>query len=111
MGRAWWQINDNVVIVLEAMAANPIFRKDDMAYAAAKPWKYEDEFVKAIHNSLPVREQGPFSPAGEHMRGDHLDGNAIPDCPICAHLGWLDEGFDLDDKPDIYRIVRARVGG
>lgn len=38
----WWEDYSNVVTLISAMADNPIYDKEDLAYAVEKPWKFGD---------------------------------------------------------------------
>lgn len=40
--------SDNLVILLQYLAEAPAYSKDDLAYAAEKPWKYDPELGRAL---------------------------------------------------------------
>lgn len=45
--KLWYMNHDNIVTLIDWMAEDNSYSKQDLASAVEKPWKYEDEFRTA----------------------------------------------------------------
>lgn len=62
--RKWFEEHDNIVALIAWMAEQPEYDKADLASAVEKPWKYEDEYERALAEAsdrrLRQQPQGAF---------------------------------------------------
>lgn len=52
----WWRDYANIVLLVQYMAEQPEYTKDDIAYAIEKPWKYIDVFAELMKKWSTYRD-------------------------------------------------------